>query len=261
MPKIDLTNFTGSYYEINREERNLAAILYHLLLTGNNLERFLKLLNSESLPFVKSEAAIYYEYAYLRDRWDKISSNDEKRSIILDRLDPANKDRLNICPKLEFNEYFGAVPASSVYIQSPATWSIKRFKDPGLSNEEFLKICKFKWAFKIKPDIVVQRSKRSAICIECKLASSEGSYPAAPEEKKEFADRKLPYVKQKDMQIYLMEDLLKLESVVYVFIQENQKQKTGKYNPLTWKRVFAELDTGNQQDFLEKWIERIKDGH
>ena len=36
-------NWNSSYSAINREERNLAAILFHVLLLGDNLKRFLAL--------------------------------------------------------------------------------------------------------------------------------------------------------------------------------------------------------------------------
>ena len=62
----DSLNFQKSYYEINREERNLTAILYHLLCIESNLRLFLEILNiPESYNYFETE--IYYEYAFLRD--------------------------------------------------------------------------------------------------------------------------------------------------------------------------------------------------
>ena len=50
------------YYLINREERNLAAIFYHVLLINNNLERFITKLKID-FPIIPEEMGIYFEYA------------------------------------------------------------------------------------------------------------------------------------------------------------------------------------------------------
>ncbi len=72
----------SEFYLFCREERQLCALLAHLLMQkGQNLERFLALfdkqLQKEKLPpFSNSPAApvdkaqIYLEFAYLRDRWN-----------------------------------------------------------------------------------------------------------------------------------------------------------------------------------------------
>jgi hypothetical protein len=46
-------DWNGSYAPINREERNLAAILYHVLLLEDNLTRFLALIRC---PYVVDES-------------------------------------------------------------------------------------------------------------------------------------------------------------------------------------------------------------
>ncbi len=48
---------------------------------------------------------------------------------------------------------------SSVEIESPGNWSIAKFDENVSDNTEFLNICKFKWSFNAKPDIVVNTSK------------------------------------------------------------------------------------------------------
>ena len=83
----------SSYSAINREERNLAAILYHALLLEGNLSRFLALVEC---PYMvdKSEMAIFLEYAYPRDLWSQIGDNETKRGLILTLLNPPNVDEL-----------------------------------------------------------------------------------------------------------------------------------------------------------------------
>ncbi len=57
-----LTGFERPYYEINREERNLAAIFFHVLLLADNLERFLRRTGSTQ-PLHPEQAGAYFEYA------------------------------------------------------------------------------------------------------------------------------------------------------------------------------------------------------
>ena len=39
-----LLDWTDGYHRISREERNVAAIFYHVLLLGENLQRFLDMI-------------------------------------------------------------------------------------------------------------------------------------------------------------------------------------------------------------------------
>ena len=56
-----------NYSEINREERNYAAVFYAALLKPGNIEMFLALLGIDETP--GEDFGIYFEYAYLRDIW------------------------------------------------------------------------------------------------------------------------------------------------------------------------------------------------
>lgn len=112
--------FTGEYYSINREERNLAAILYHLLLLEGNLGIFLTLIGTSHTPDELSKCSIYFEYAYLRDLWKKdnlwnvkeetIAQN--KKKFIIDSLKYfcENDDifaEIENKSTEEFNKFFG----------------------------------------------------------------------------------------------------------------------------------------------------------
>lgn len=121
---------------------------------------------------------------------------------------------------MEFNEYFGAVPLpSEKYIQSPGNWSISKFKDNFPDNDEFLKVCKFKWCFNVKPDIVIHTSNDHAICIEAKFESGEGIFPTKQTVKDEFNRRELKFVGQTEIQKKIMK-LLGIKSKFLFLVQK-----------------------------------------
>ena len=246
-------DWADSYTAINREERNLAAVLYHVLLLEDNLTRFLALIEC---PFdvIEPEMAIFVEYAYPRDLWSQIKDNDTKRGLILELLKPSNMNALRKMSVVDFNSYFGAVPRASVkYVQSPGLWSVARFDKTIRDDDEFLKTCIFKWAFNAKPDIVIHTSRDEAICIEAKFKSSEGHYPQSGSEKKIFRSRDLKYVKQTSLQKYLMQDLLGIETQ-FVFLVERPAKTAAAYELLLWKDVFGSLDLSGLPRFIHEII-------
>jgi hypothetical protein len=248
-----LLDFQEGYYRINREERNLAAILYHLLLFDNNLKKFLVQINS-TFPIKEKETGIYFEYAFIRDLWNKIGNdNDLKRKVILDFLKPTNRTELEKLSCYDFNMYFGATRTLSVkQIASPSNWSIRHFDKYFPDKDEFLKVCRFKWCFNAKPDIVIHTSCDTAICIETKFESKEGKYPSNQIEKIIFKRRGLPLIGQLSVQKQLMEEILGVHTQ-YVFLVEK------KPNPTTpeiwsWSEVFANLDTTHCLAFIKVWL-------
>ena len=56
----ELVGITDGYWYFCREERNLAAILYHLLLCRDNLQRFCDAVGYRSRL---ADPAVYFEYA------------------------------------------------------------------------------------------------------------------------------------------------------------------------------------------------------
>lgn len=244
------------YHEFNREERNLAAILYHVLLTDDNLSRFLNTIACD-YQIVPAEAGIYFEYAYLRDLWFTIDDETTKREIIYRFLKPQNQSELERMSILEFNTHFGVGPVpSKQHIQNPSNWSIDKYSENIHDHEEFLKTCRFKWAFNAKPDIVIHLSKDYAICIECKFESGEGSYPTKPSEKAEFKLRNLIPVSQTALQKYIMEDLLGIETS-YLFLVQKPPATSTTHKTLLWKEAFSGLAVDASPYFIKEWIQRL----
>ena len=122
-------------------------------------------------PVVADQVSIYFEYAYLRDLWyERVKDNQVARDLILELLDPPNRDELSGMSVLDFNTYFGAVPrASSEYIQSPGNWRIQRYRETITDDSFFWKTCRFKWGFNAKPDIVIHTSNDTAVCVEAEV--------------------------------------------------------------------------------------------
>jgi hypothetical protein len=185
---------TDPYSRFNREERNCVAMLYFALLVNQNVSHFLRAVGS-SFPATEG-TQIFVEYSYLRDLWFKhngTDANQVKRAFILDQLGLADQTHLADCDIQTFNAFFSATPSpSSTHIQSPATWSVGRFGSTITDNEEFLKTCKFKWAFRVKPDLVIQPSLDKVLCIEAKWGAGVGRYPSLASEVAEFKRRGLP---------------------------------------------------------------------
>lgn len=254
----EIAGIEQSYFLINREERNLAAIFYHTLLLSNNLNKFIDRIDCK-FPFVETEMGIYFEYAYIRDLWSNINQgNDFKRKLILDLLQPNNREELESKTIFEFNSYFGAVPKpSKTNIQSPSNWSIGYFNDNIKDNGEFLKTCRFKWCFNGKPDIVIHTSKNTAVCIEAKFISKEGQYPSNSDEKNIFKKRQIPMVGQLSIQKQIMNILgINTQFIFLVKDKSVSSNTNSEIFDLTWKEAFSNLDTTNCPYFIKEWIKR-----
>ncbi len=253
---------TDQYYFFNREERNLTAILYHLMLQPGNMIKFLDLIKFPEVNDI-DQVSIYYEYAYLRDLWagPQFKENSKRKEFILSHLDlaPEKIDYLKGSSILKFNQYFGAIPKpSGKFIQFPGNWSILRFdKNPDFQNDsiEFEKICRFKWCFNVKPDIVIHISSDLVICIEAKYESGEGHYPSNPEEMKIFKNRMLNPVAQMDIQEYLIQKILGFMTKSLLIKKTNRK--VGKYQAVSWKEVFSYLSYSGEPQFVKEWLNRI----
>ena len=250
-----IAQLAPNYCEINREERNYAAILFAALCRPGNAESFLRYCGFDSM-IGPDDFGIYFEYAYLRDLWSRISSEQTKKEIIRRHLLISGIDEILQLPTKEINQKFGvAGEASSEYVQYPGKWAIIKYHETFTDKEDFLKICRFKWSFNIKPDIVIHLDKNSALCIEAKYESGEGSYPSSELEKTIFHERGLDYVGQMELQKYMMEELLGVKTQFVFLVFKKEKSETHKV--VSWAEVFNCLDMSQMPNFAMQMVQNI----
>jgi hypothetical protein len=250
----EITGRNPNYFEIAREERNYAAILFAALCMPGNAKRFLQML--DPAKEIGPEFGIYFEYAYLRDLWSKISGDEPKKDVIRELLPIKGIDQIVQLEPEEINRKFGvAGKPSSGAIQFPGNWSIGKFAKNFHDDEDFLKICRFKWSFRIKPDLVIHLEKNAAICIEAKHESKEGSYPSKSSEKSIFKERGLDHVGQAELQKYMMEDLIGIETDFILLVSDQTESQTHKV--VTWNEAFAGLEMAGMPPFAIDMAKRI----
>jgi hypothetical protein len=255
-----ILGFAGGYESINREERNLVAILYHLLMDQRNLERMLTLVAS-SQAVAPEVCAVFFEYAFVRDLWStQVRDESTARRCLDEFLRPPLDVDLGSKSIAELNRFFGVsgVP-SATEIQMPARWSISKFQDSISDNEFFSRVCKFKWAFNAKPDLVIHTTPDTAICIEAKLGSREGLYPSSLAERNEFRRRNLELVSQTELQRFILEDVLGL-TAEFVFLVKRTNRLSVTHRPVTWRQVFATLDSSSAPPFVRRWLKHWEQG-
>lgn len=250
----EIAKLSPNYFEINREERNYAAILFAALCRPNNAEHFLKLCGIEN--HIGHDFGIYFEYSYIRDLWNKITNEETKREIIRQHLRINGISEILRLPPKEINQKFGVSgEASNEFVQYPGNWTLVKYNKNFADNDDFLNICRFKWSFNIKPDIVIHLDKNRAICIEAKYESGEGKYPADKNEKSIFSERGLDRVGQTELQTYMMNKLLGIttEFIFLVF----KKAKSETHRVLTWAEVFNNLSMDEMPNFAIQMAKRI----
>ncbi len=251
----EITKLTPNYCEINREERNYAAIFFAALCKPGNTKSFLrKFFNYDSE--LGEDFGIYFEYAYLRDLWSKIDCEETKKDVIRNLLPIKNIGEILDQPIVEINRKFGvAGKPSEEFIQFPGKWAIVKYNQNFSDNDDFLKICRFKWSFNIKPDIVIHLDKDRAICIEAKYTSIEGQYPSSEREKEIFRKRGIKPVKQLELQKYMMEELLGIETDFMFLVYK--KEISEKYKVLSWKEAFDNIDMCELPEFAIKMTQNV----
>jgi hypothetical protein len=247
-------NLSPNYYEINREERNYTAILFAALCKPGNAESFLNRFGFEAKT--GTDFGIYFEYAYLRDLWNKIETEAVKKEIIRRHLKINGIDAILSLPVADINAKFGVAGSPSKdFVQSPGRWAIVKYNKNFPDNEDFLKICRFKWSFNIKPDIVIHLDKERAICIEAKYESGEGYYPSSKDDKKIFRERGISDVGQMELQKYMMETLLGVRTDFVTLVFKKKKSETHKV--ISWAEAFGCLDLSEMPFFTAEMVGRI----
>ena len=270
------------FFEFVREERLFCAALAHLLLQrGDNLRSFINLINVD-LPegltpdSVVQDAEIYLEFTYLRDRWNLLrSDNTSKRALIADWFSRVpSLDRIPNTPEKfpedisAFNALFmgprgGLIRNDIVY---PGQWSVRALSETFSADKEvFFNLCKFKWSFNIKPDLVILLPGLRPICVEAKLESKEGYYPSSNAEALKFDELfgiAKKRVGQLDLQEFMFEVLLDAPCQPVVLSRSHITPRVGdgatlsSKTSLTWRAVFAHLNTDASLPFVKNLIER-----
>ena len=259
------------FFRIVREERLFCSVLAHLLMEGDsNLARFLELVRHELSPGSRSDAGrkdaeIYVEFTFLRDYCSGLGrDNGAKRRVILlllSKIDGLGRHVDAGFPEAipEFNALFmgsrgGRITGDIVY---PGQWSVTQLnKQYGACCEQFRDFCRFKWAFNIKPDIVVLLPGCRPLCIEAKLESREGVYPTNPREAQIFDERfgqGKGRVRQIDLQEFMFGVLLGEPCDILVIRRD--EEATSHLPCLTWRRVFSQLDVSSSIPFVRRLVE------
>ncbi len=261
------------FYRFVREERLFCTTLVHLLLQrGRNLKDFLELVNSR-LPGPAidtsqlAEAEVYIEFTRLRDHWNSLGrDNTAKRDLIFDLLERAGglTRHLDSVPEgiAEFNQFFMGHRGRRILrdIVYPGSWSVatlaERFEGQPQAFRDF---CRFKWAFNIKPDIVVLIPGSGPLCIEAKLESGEGQYPASQGERAIF-DRMFGRgggrVQQVELQRFMFERLLATPCHLLTIGRTpvGRAEKRSQTPFLAWTEAFQALDVAASIPYVHKLI-------
>lgn len=262
------------FYQFVREERFFCSILAHLLMQkGPNLRLFLDLVAERmgERPTVEDvniqDAEIYLEFSYLRDHWDTLGrdnerrrANERKRTLIMTLLSKVPELHQYGIPELpeaiaDFNAFFMGSRGLRIRqdISSPGQWSVATLSERfGKEPEQFRGFCKFKWSFNIKPDIVVRVPGSKPLSIEAKLESKEGQYPANGGERKIFDELfgvRQGRVGQIELQQFMFSVLLD-DPCDSLFLARDP----GPGVHMTWQDVFQRLDLDASIEFVRRLI-------
>ena len=131
-----------------------------------------------------------------------------------------------------------------------------------LGSDGFRDLCRFKWAFNIKPDLVLLLPGARPICIEAKLESKEGSYPTAAEECVRFDRMVGPgrRVGQIELQQFMFEVMLDRPCQPVVLARSalpdrsSEPAAEGIVPWLSWDEVFGHLDAGTSIPFVQRLL-------
>lgn len=267
-----MLNSERHFYRFVREERLFCATLAHLLMQrGSNLATFLELINakvphdSQLVTSRLEEAQIYVEFTFLRDYWDTLGgNNDEKRRLIfalLSKVDGLRDYRDESFPSTipEFNEFFAGPFGRRIThdIAYPGQWSVATLSERfGKEPQEFRDFCRFKWAFNIKPDIVVLLPGSRPLSIEAKLESKEGQYPTSKRESEIF-DTLFGAGKGRVRQIELQQFMFGclLDAPCQSVLIAGSKGLGTDVPFLTWEEVFKELDLSSSIGYVRRLVE------
>jgi hypothetical protein len=255
-----------------REERFFCAVFFHLLLsvlseTNKSVCKdrlrtiLLRLKVPETMMPEPENVRVFVEYAMARDLWNVMDkrkdANDARMAFISSWINFPECFR-DMTPVV-FNERFVSGPKSTLYIQSPARWSIKKICDELKDTDCILNACKLKWAFNIKPDVVIELGGNAVVCIEAKVESGQGQYLSGADRKgmgTDLAEEIARHSNQCVIQRFLMEDILGY-TLHHVFLNTtlDNFEKCGVHY-VTWLSLLEGIEDPNPTVHMA--LERIR---
>lgn len=249
------------YFRFCREERNLAALLYHhWLASPKNLEAFIRLVDA-GLQGDPAECEVYYEFAMLRDLWDRMEDAevlsalkptqglDRRKAFVLGLLPDRLRSRVADLEPGPWNSFFQVAGKRSVHhVQSPARWSPAEVE--GVTDEERKTLLQIKWSFNLKPDLVIRTPEGTVICVEAKVGSGESSYVARLPGGERYA------LRQRACQAFMFKTLLMVPEARYrsVLLVRKRSAKGGDIQ-ITWQDAFAAMPTRGGHPFVQRWLD------
>jgi hypothetical protein len=161
----------------------------------------------------------------------------------------------------ELNRRFMGLRGAQIKLDivMPGQWSVRALYDEFKATPEvFRDLCRFKWSFNIKPDLVILLPDTSPICIEAKLESGEGFYPANSAEgllfDELFAEQpRKGRVAQFELQEFMFRELLET-SCLPVILSRSSRPVLPEPSAvfLTWSEVFSRLDLETSLPFVKR---------
>lgn len=160
----------------------------------------------------------------------------------------------------EFNAYFMWERGARILndIVYPGQWSVAALRDRfGEAPEVFRDMCRFKWAFNIKPDLVVLVPDAHPLCIEAKLESKESWYPSASKECAIFDDVfgwRQGRVGQLGLQRFMFKHILGDPCIPVVVGRTSGFANPSEHSFISWHDTFNALDLDSSHPYVEKLI-------
>lgn len=263
-----------SFHTLVREERHFCAVLAHLLMErGGNLTNFVALMNEQfpgSERFSSEEvvaAEIYVEFTMLRDSWNSVESSERRAHLIqLMRRVPRLRPIAAALPSdfSELNALFAGARGAQWTSRAayPGQWSVAALRElAGSDHALFRELCRFKWSFNIKPDLVILAGGR-ALCVEAKLESSTSSYPSSPTETRLFNaafGRRQGRVGQLELQRFMFDEILELECSYAVIARDKPAELRDDRSDgvafVSWRDAFRTCDLTSSIPFVRQLLE------
>lgn len=269
-----MTNVQAAYAEFNREERHLAAILFHLLCDRDKAQKLL--CSFETGWQLEKNWAVYFEFSYLRDHWHRLneptakteSVNEKKFEFlcsIVKRLPEPDLQAgfvTNVlkdvnCLKL-FSQYASSYTKSD-HVISPARWQVRKINESTtLTATDKEAASLLARMFRNKPDIVMQPRPDRALCLELKINSKIDRYRVGVSSKQSTGS----FMSQMQLQKSMMLCIPSLIECKFGLIDKKgtTKIKEKQYIIRSWHKIFEEIGYDGQPEFIKSAIASLRRG-